>query len=124
MKQFFSYKVSSSSTPIADIKGIIFGGVNSRFWIYRKHMCCLDFNVVKNDTLSVKKGRRKVLPFYAWQCITLILENRSVDLVIKNEQNMDFFIQFLVASLNTIDGYKNTAQPLVISSYKDMKRAR
>ena len=74
-------------------------------------MCSLDYNKIKNDSLNVKKARRTVLPFYSWQCISLELKDRCVDLVIKNEHNMDMFIRFLILSLNTIDGCKNSAEP-------------
>lgn len=105
------FKKSSCSTKISDIQGIIFGGISSRFWIYRKHMCSLEYNKLKYDTLSAKKARRTVLPFYSWQCISLQLKNRCIDLVIKNEENMDLFIRLLVISMNTIDGQKNSAEP-------------
>jgi len=29
--------ISSASTYVSDIKGICFGGINSRFWMLRKH---------------------------------------------------------------------------------------
>lgn len=124
IKSQYHFKMSSSSTDITDIQGIIYGGITSRFWIYRKHMCSLDFSIISNDSTNVKKSRRKILPFYAWQCITLVLKDRMVDLVIKNEKNMDLFIRFLVISLNTIDGYKNTAEPYIIASYKHELKLR
>lgn len=39
--QFHSVS-SSASTKIEDIEGLIFGGLSSRFWMFRKHMICLD----------------------------------------------------------------------------------
>jgi hypothetical protein len=51
------------------------------------------------------------LPFYCWDCITLLLPKRCGDanLVIKSETNMRLVIKFLIYQLKTIDGHKNTA---------------
>ena len=117
IKAQYQFVKSSCSTKISDIEGIVFGGTSSRFWIYRKHKCSLDFNLIKNDTLSTKKARRTSLPFYSWQCISLYLKDRSVDLVIKNEKNMDLFIRFLVMSLNTIDGNKDSAEIFIQNEF-------
>ena len=34
---------SSATTEINNIEGIIFGGLSSRFWLFRKHMICIDY---------------------------------------------------------------------------------
>lgn len=52
------------------------------------------------------------LPFYSWQCITLTLKNRDIDLVIPEEKIMDMLIKLLIFKTNTIDGVKDSAQPL------------
>lgn len=57
----YEYKRSSCSTPLDKIVGIIYGGLSSRFWLYRKHMNYMSFSSVKNGQAA----------FYAWQCITL-----------------------------------------------------
>ena len=94
---------SSSSCLLKEIQGIIFGGQNSRFWMLRKHI-----NMMKPEDL-------KDLPFHSWNCITLLRPHRcgDVDLVIKSETHMSIFIQLLVYSLQTIDGHKNTAKPIL-----------
>lgn len=55
------YKLSksSSTTAVADITGIVYGGTTSRFWIFRKHFSCLSFAQLQN------------LPFHSWDCLTL-----------------------------------------------------
>lgn len=60
-------------------------------------------------------NRKKMenLPFKSWNCITLRLGRRDVDLVLKNEAQMTIFIKFLVYSLYTMDGTKNTAKPIL-----------
>lgn len=78
----------------------MFGGISSRFWMLRKHFCAL--NLAEH-----RKGNK--IPFFSWDCLTLILKHRDVDLVIKNEKNMDRFLKFLVFHMNTIDGNKGSA---------------
>ena len=50
---------SSASTYISDVNGMIFGGVHSRFWMFRKH-----FN-------SMSPYELRDVPFHSWECITL-----------------------------------------------------
>lgn len=45
----FSYHQSSSTCSISDIESMIVGGHSSRFWIYRKHMISMDYDVMKFD---------------------------------------------------------------------------
>lgn len=85
--QFYKTK-SSASCDISDIQGIIYGGISSRFWIYRKHLICMDYDKIKKNSKHNRKfegDKSGVIPFFAWQCITLDLKTRYVDLVIKNE---------------------------------------
>jgi hypothetical protein len=80
------WTTSSASCKLKNIKGIMFGGISSRFWMLRKHVNSLS----KND---LKWGK---VPFYSWECITINMENRDIskklivliDLVIKNEEDM------------------------------------
>ena len=51
--------------------------------------------------------------FYAWQCITLQLRTRDVDLVIPNEKDLSCFIDYLVVKMNTVDGRKDSANFIV-----------
>lgn len=52
----FVTKVSNSSCKIEDITGIIYGGISSRFWLYRKHIICQDF---EEDMASKDNGKKK-----------------------------------------------------------------
>ena len=114
----FHVKNSSSSTKISDIKGIIYGGISSRFWMFRKHMITLD--IQRNMRLKNSKDQFKLpmakVPFYAWQCITLITNDRYVDLIIKEEKQMDLFIRFMSFALNTLDGLKNSAERTLVAT--------
>jgi hypothetical protein len=71
---------SNASTNVSDIQNFIFGGINSRFWMLRKH-----FN-------SMSGGELCMLPFHSWHCISLEMSHREIDLVIKNEKDMDVFL--------------------------------
>ena len=50
---------------------------------------------------------------FSWNCITLQLKNRDVDIVIQNDQDMKVFIRHLVFSLKTIDGRRDTGKKLL-----------
>ena len=97
----FVSSTSSSSTSIDDIQSIIFGGTNARFWMLRKHV-----NSMNTEEL-------KYLPFLSWQCITLQLSHRDVDLVIPDEKDMDKLLMFLIHSMYTVDGVKGSATQIL-----------
>jgi hypothetical protein len=74
-KDEFIEVISSASCKVSDIQGILYGPQSSRFWLYRKHIMTMEMKRFKNSSM---------LPFMAWECLTLQLKNRSVDLVIRN----------------------------------------
>ena len=49
-------KVSSSSFLFSEVKGFIFCGMSSRFWMLRKHI----------NSLDMTDKKLKKLPFYNW----------------------------------------------------------
>ena len=71
----FDMVKSSASCNVADIRNIIFGSTTSRFWIFRKHMISMDQTEYKHQDK---------IPFFSWQCLTIQLKHRDIDLVIKN----------------------------------------
>lgn len=97
----FQNVVSSASCYVSEIKDFIYGGMSSRFWMLRKHF----------NSLSLRE--LKSVPFYSWQCITLILEHRDVDLVITSTKDMELLLKFLIHSLYTIDGSRGSATALL-----------
>ena len=99
MEKGEQYKLdkSAGSCKVNNILGIIYGGISSRFWLLRKHINSLDWKQLKD------------LPFHSWDCITLQLSHRDVDLVITNEQHMSTFIKFLVYRMKTLDGNRGSA---------------
>ena len=93
---------SSASFFISELKSIVFGPNVSRFWLYRKHINSMNIN-------EIEKQNGKNLPFFSWECVTLQLAHRDVDLVIKDEENMNKLLTFLVYKLRTVDGERNSA---------------
>lgn len=67
----------------------------------------------KQNGLPSELPRKTSYPFFAWQCITLQFETRNIDLVIKDEAEMDRFLKFLVRGIRTIDGRAGTAEFLI-----------
>ena len=43
LKSQYNMMDSSATTEISNIEGIIFGALSSRFWLFRKHMICMDY---------------------------------------------------------------------------------
>lgn len=62
---------------------------------------------------NTDKEEMNKLPFYSWNCITLQMKHRDVDLVIRNESDMEKVIKFLIYNLKTVDGAKNSALKLI-----------
>ena len=57
----FDYKKvkSHASCNLDEIKGFLYGGFSSRFWMLRKHINSMD------------RENLKTLPFFCWDCIVL-----------------------------------------------------
>jgi hypothetical protein len=49
----------------------------------------------------------------SWDCITINLKHRDVDLVIPNEDSMTFLLRLLIYKIETIDGLRNSASKLL-----------
>ena len=75
--------------------------MSSRFWMLRKHI------------ISMSKKDLKNVPFNSWNCITLQISNRDVDLVIRNDSDMEKFLKFLIYNLKTLDGTRDSASKLI-----------
>lgn len=102
--------VSNSSCFLDDIQSFVYGPFTSRFWLTRKHMNQLKtFDLLNN------------VPFYAWDCITLQLKNRSdVYFIIRDEATMTRFLKLLIYELKTLDGKRGSAEKFINDSVKEM----
>ena len=58
------------------------------------------------------------LPFYCWECITINTVDRDVDLVIKNEADMMYLVEFLLIVLKSMDGQRDTAKEFLLKANK------
>lgn len=56
---------SSASCYLDQIQSFLYGGISSRFWMLRKHI---------NFHFTSENGPEP--PYYAWDCVTLVLSNR------------------------------------------------
>lgn len=65
-------------------------------------------HIINSDLEDMDK-----LPFYSWNCLTLQMSHRDVDLVIRDDRDMEKVIKFLIYSLKTLDGSKDTATKLI-----------
>ena len=54
-----------------------------------------------------------IVPFHSWNCLSIQLNHREVDIVIKDTNQMDFFLKFLIRNLRTIDGKRGTADVII-----------
>mmetsp|Transcript_23526 Transcript_23526/g.36210 ORF Transcript_23526/g.36210 Transcript_23526/m.36210 type:complete len:214 (+) Transcript_23526:349-990(+) len=93
----FSFQQSKASCALDSIKGFVYGGRSSRFWMLRKHA-----NYLVPEDLEK-------FPFCSWDCLSLQVENRNIDLVIRNEAHMRLVLKFLIYELKTLDGHRGTA---------------
>ena len=62
---------------------------------------------------SMSKEDMKYLPFYSWQCLSLQLSHRDVDLVITREQDMGLLLKYLIHNMRTLDGERGSADKLL-----------
>lgn len=51
--------------------------------------------------------------FYSWECLTLDVGNRDLDLVVRSEKHMKQILKFLIYSLRTMDGRRGTADKML-----------
>jgi len=56
---------------------------------------------------------KESMPFFAWQCLSITLSHRDVDLVIKDEKEQNNLVKYLIYKLNTIDGRAGSAKPIL-----------
>lgn len=106
---------SSSTCSVSDIQGFIFGGFSSRFWMLRKHIIQMDYKSMNQ------------VPFFSWNCITLELPNRQIDLVLRDQDDMNKLVKFLIFKLKTVDGKRGSAlsvlEALNNETMKELKKS-
>jgi hypothetical protein len=83
----FKETKSFASFSVSDIDGLMFGGISSRFWLMRKSISSM-------DSKDLKK-----LPFFSWNCLTIFTHSREIELVIKDEKDMERLLKYLIFKL-------------------------
>jgi len=77
--------------------------------------------MLRKHVNSLEKKELDFLPFYSWECLTLQLSHRDVDLVIRNESQMNCLLKLLIHSMRTMDGHKGTADKMLEAMNKQSK---
>ena len=62
------------------------------------------------------------MPYYIWQCLTIELKDRDVDLIIMNDRDMIAIISLLIWKINTINGVAGTSHELTDFMSLDRKQ--
>jgi hypothetical protein len=60
---------------------------------------------------SIPKENSKTghVPFYSWQCVTIEMEHKEMDLIIKDEFEMDVLLGVITYHMNTCNNERNSA---------------
>ena len=58
------------------------------------------------------------MPFYAWQCLSIQMKKRTIDLVIESGEEMMNLIKILVFKLDILDGFSGSSLPLQNKVYQ------
>lgn len=98
----FDKKHSSASCKLNDITGIVYGGFSSRFWMLRKHVNSIDMKTIKDSDM----------PFFSWQCLTLNMKHRDVDVVIQDDKDMEDFITLITWSIKSVNNSRDSAKSI------------
>jgi hypothetical protein len=53
------------------------------------------------------------LPFYLWECLTIQLEDRDLNFVIRDQHDMNHLLSFLIIELGTLDGERGSGNKLL-----------
>lgn len=62
---------------------------------------------------SLPRHKLDDLPFFSWNCLTIQLGYRDIDLVIRDDSQMKTLLKFLSYRLNSLNGQRNSAKKLL-----------
>lgn len=87
-----------------DIKSFTLGPFTSRFWAYRKYVNSINCN-----------QENEKQPFFAWQCLTLHLNEPRGDiyLVVEDVEILKKLLYYLIYVMETVDGNRGSAEKLI-----------
>lgn len=87
---------------LKDITGFIYGACSSRFSTFRNSI---------NEILAQHDCPKEIddlMPFYSWECLTIQFKRRDLDIVVKDEIQMEILLKFLIAETNSFDSNRNS----------------
>ncbi|CDW73195.1 UNKNOWN [Stylonychia lemnae] len=90
---------------LKDVIGIIYGGQITTFLLQKE-------NILK----IILNGDENKHPFYAWECISIETQNRTLDLVIKDQAQLMWLLSVLLILVKM-----NKAQELFISDLNEIR---
>ena len=94
---------------IEDVQGFVFGGFASRFWVQRRG---INEIIAHEKAAGHGKALDHILPYYAWECITIQLPDRNIDLVVREEIHMQLLLKVLILALDSFDSHAGSIRSL------------
>ena len=93
--KLFQYKLN-------DITGFMYGACSTRFQMFKNS---INEIIAQSDDI---KNIDSLMPFYAWECLTIQFKRRDLDIVVKDEQQMEILLKFLIMETNSFDSNRNS----------------
>lgn len=56
---------------------------------------------------------KQSMPFFAWQCMSIKLHHREVDIVVHDEKEQNNLVKYILYKINTIDGIAGSADKIL-----------
>jgi len=66
------------------------------------------FDIIRKYLLAFPHSKVELAPFASWNCLTIRMKDKDIDIMIKKESHLRALIKFLIFSLKTMDGTPNT----------------
>lgn len=82
----------------------MFGAFSTRFQMFKNSI---------NEIIAQQDEPKKIdelMPFYAWECLTIQFKRRDLDIVIKDELQMEILLKFLIMETNSFDSNKDSLE--------------
>ena len=93
-----------SKLPLSKIIGFMYGGMSTRFQMQRQGILQIISNLQNKNNGLIDQ----MVPHYEWECLSIQFENKDLDIVIRDEFQMEVMIKLLIKYLNTFDGNKDS----------------
>ena len=84
----------------------MYGGMSTRFQMQRQGILQI-ISALQNKNNGLID---QMVPHYEWECLSIQFENKDLDLVIRDEFQMEVMLKLLIKYLNTFDGNKDSVK--------------